>query len=308
MITRRHLCAATLGAFALELAARASLAQTAPQTGYIRVPITLSESRMPVVELKLNGKGPYRFILDTGATHTIIRASLARELGLVAGTQETVGYSIKGTERLIPYVVPEVIIGGALRLRNWGVYGSRGWDDSDFDGLLSADLLTRMPCQLDYHASEIRYYLSRPMSLEGFTAVDGYFRTNIQGGADQVHLRLKLSGRSLDCLLDTGAGLPLYIRGDFVKKHKLWDQYPVLEPIRMTGVNGKVLEGRMVEISDLHIGGVKVPKLEVALGDPKDTAGYIRGDDSPPGLVGAGFLSDFVLAFAADRSLHIRAA
>lgn len=300
MITRRNACLAGLSAALFTTHAAA-------QTGFIRVPMTLSDARMPVVEVRLNGKGPYRFILDTGATHTIIRQSLARELGLTSGTRQIVGYSLKGTEQLFPYQLSELLVGGTLRLRNWDIYGSKGWDGSDFDGLLSADFLTRMPCQLDYHAQEIRYYLSRPMSLEGFTPVDGYFRTHIQGGADQVHLRLKLAGQALECLLDTGASLPLYIRGDFVKKHKLWDKYKLLRPIRMSGVNGKVLEGRLVEIGDLHIGGLDVPKLEVGLGDPQDRHGYLKDDTSLPGLVGAGFLSDFVLAFAADRTLHVRA-
>ena len=38
----------------------------------------------PVVDLKINGKGPYRFVLDTGATATVIGEELSRELSLPA--------------------------------------------------------------------------------------------------------------------------------------------------------------------------------------------------------------------------------
>jgi len=43
----------------------------------------------PVVELKINGKGPYRFILDTGAVTTVLSDELSRELSLTppAGVQ-----------------------------------------------------------------------------------------------------------------------------------------------------------------------------------------------------------------------------
>ena len=36
----------------------------------------------PVVEIKINGKGPYRFILDTGAVTTVVSDELSRELAL----------------------------------------------------------------------------------------------------------------------------------------------------------------------------------------------------------------------------------
>jgi hypothetical protein len=56
--------------------------------GHIEVPgdgVTLPMQDMggrPVVELKINGKGPYRFILDTGAATTVISEELNRELSL----------------------------------------------------------------------------------------------------------------------------------------------------------------------------------------------------------------------------------
>jgi predicted aspartyl protease len=36
----------------------------------------------PVVEVKINGKGPFPFILDTGAMFTVIDSSLSDELSL----------------------------------------------------------------------------------------------------------------------------------------------------------------------------------------------------------------------------------
>jgi hypothetical protein len=42
----------------------------------------------PLVELRINGKGPYLFILDTGASHTVIAADVIEELGLKGGRIE----------------------------------------------------------------------------------------------------------------------------------------------------------------------------------------------------------------------------
>src|ERR1700739_3903465 len=51
-----------------------------PQDG-VTVPMQDMGGR-PVVEIKINGKGPYRFILDTGAVTTVVNDELSRELSL----------------------------------------------------------------------------------------------------------------------------------------------------------------------------------------------------------------------------------
>lgn len=47
----------------------------------LTVPIRMEKGR-PVVEVTINGKGPYSFVLDTGAGGTVLSAELVRELAL----------------------------------------------------------------------------------------------------------------------------------------------------------------------------------------------------------------------------------
>jgi predicted aspartyl protease len=47
----------------------------------VTVPM-LSSAGLPVVEARINGQGPYKFILDTGAMGSVVSESLARDLGL----------------------------------------------------------------------------------------------------------------------------------------------------------------------------------------------------------------------------------
>jgi hypothetical protein len=58
-----------------------------PRDG-VTVPMQDMEGR-PVIDVKINGKGPYRFVLDTGATTTVVSDELSRELSLTppAGVQ-----------------------------------------------------------------------------------------------------------------------------------------------------------------------------------------------------------------------------
>lgn len=77
------------------VAAQVHVGPQVPVPATIKIPgdsVTVPMQDMggrPVVELKINGKGPYRFILDTGAVTTVVSDELSRELSLTppAGVQ-----------------------------------------------------------------------------------------------------------------------------------------------------------------------------------------------------------------------------
>ncbi|MFT3995911.1 MAG: retropepsin-like aspartic protease [Asticcacaulis sp.] len=308
MFTRRMAC---VGAFSAALLPGLGQAQNGGQDGAqdraIRVPFTRSKSLMPVVEVTLNGKGPYRFVIDTGASATIIRKSLAKELGL-RRDGETRGSSLSGTEVLSRHTASDVVIGGKLRIGELTVYASEGFEKQGFDGLLTANILTRLPCQLDYRAGEVRYYLdtTQPMPLDGFGEIHASYITDRGVDADKVTVSIGFAGHSVDCLMDTGAGAALMLRGDYVRDHKLWDKYPLIRESQLRGVNGKALKTRIVEVKDIQVAGIWVPRMAVALGDPEDRDGYgVRA--AYQGILGAPFLSAFQLAFQPKSSVHIKA-
>ena len=79
----------------------------------VSVPLTFFGGR-PVVEVMINGKGPYRFIVDTGAAGTVISNELARELKLPALQHAQMGRPGSSTP-LDAYVtkIDSLEIGGA---------------------------------------------------------------------------------------------------------------------------------------------------------------------------------------------------
>jgi hypothetical protein len=82
-----------------------------PQDG-VTVPMQDMGGR-PVVELKINGKGPYRFILDTGAATTVVSDELSRELSLSAPAGMQVAAVGGGTPPAI-VVIHDARLGGAM--------------------------------------------------------------------------------------------------------------------------------------------------------------------------------------------------
>ena len=49
------------------------------------VPFELLKTKHITMDVKVNGKGPYRVIFDTGAPMTVLNSKLAKEAGLPAG-------------------------------------------------------------------------------------------------------------------------------------------------------------------------------------------------------------------------------
>ena len=51
----------------------------------------------PVVEVKINGKGPYRLIFDTGAPVILLTNKLAREAGVMPKSQKAPPFALFGS-------------------------------------------------------------------------------------------------------------------------------------------------------------------------------------------------------------------
>src|SRR5436309_7032903 len=56
-----------------------------PKVESASVPFDLLKTKHITLDIKVNGKGPYRVIFDTGAPMTVLNNKLAKEAGLPAG-------------------------------------------------------------------------------------------------------------------------------------------------------------------------------------------------------------------------------
>src|SRR5262245_34612178 len=72
----------------------------------------------PVVEARINGKGPYRFILDTGASITVVEEALRAELSLPTPAGVRAASPQGGPERTIVTIdeirIGEAVLGGVM--------------------------------------------------------------------------------------------------------------------------------------------------------------------------------------------------
>jgi hypothetical protein len=120
----------------------------------VRVPFELARSRpVPVVEASLNGRGPFRFFLDTGASGCVLDTRLMSELGLASQGKTQVGDPSRNEPLEADVLRIEELALGGMRARGLPAVA---FDRASLErgdgvrGVLGLSLFTRHLLTLDY--------------------------------------------------------------------------------------------------------------------------------------------------------------
>ena len=168
-----------------------------------RIAAELTRTALVVVAVHVNGRGPYRFVVDTGATTTTLDETLARELGIRAsGGMEIV--TSAGTDHAPVGTLDELII-GTTRVKSlpvlWTSLRELRHDDARVLGVVGQDILRRYTATIDYARREIEL-TTRPCSNRGSAVDVGWAGGRPTVGAAIFGDRVPRSGR---LVLDSGA-------------------------------------------------------------------------------------------------------
>ncbi len=186
----------------LLLAAPFARAQTSDPT---KVSFDLRTMR-PVVEVFVNNEGPFKFVLDTGASQTMISFDLAKRLQLPQeGSVMVTAPNSPGGIRSPQHRIKELRIAD---LKFFGVKATAIIDDNfqkllQADGVLSAQDFRGYLVTLDYRQRQLLISPGRLPEADGETVFDYVLKHNIPG------INLDVMGQSTFFHLDTGS--PFYI-------------------------------------------------------------------------------------------------
>jgi Aspartyl protease len=219
----------------------------------------------PVVEIKINGKGPYRFILDTGAVTTVVSDELSRELALTppAGVQVA---SVGGAPAPAIVVIHDLGIGDAtlegLIAAAMPLGGLLKGEDAP-SGILSAASFPGCLLTYDYPGKRI---LIKRGALE---AADS--RSIFQYSEDQVlpTVPVRIAGHDTQVHLDTGSPFGLVLPVKFLTELPLASKPREAGRVR-TG-------GGEFTVSTARVDGT------IELGKYKLDLGEVRFSDARPG-------------------------
>lgn len=241
------------------------------------------ETRLSV-EVRVNGRGPYQFVVDSGADTSVVGLRIAHDLQLPLGTPVTLNNM---TDR---NVVDRVRVGslslGPSIIRNLQLPALRETDLGGA-GMIGIDALARQRLMLDFEKKVIRVEdASRPFH---YLPGDIVVTARLQRG--QLILTEVKAGRvTLDAVVDTGSQISIgnsALRDKLVKSrlHKL-------ETVTAIGVTGTVVQLHIARIGELRLGSVTLTNVPIAFADvpPFEVFGLT---DRPALLLGTDLLGTF---------------
>jgi predicted aspartyl protease len=173
----------------------------------LRVPKTVVRMELfggrPVVSVRVNGKGPFQFALDTGVAGTVVSKELAHELGLpdmgqaLAGRPGAAAPARATVTRIDKLELGEAEISGLLAV---SLEMSTVWTGNQIpQGILNAASFPGLLVTLDYPKKRIELWRGELPAVDGRTV----FEWDAEGTLPSVPLTL--NGLKLEVALDLGS-------------------------------------------------------------------------------------------------------
>ncbi|HEV7608024.1 MAG TPA: aspartyl protease family protein [Steroidobacteraceae bacterium] len=156
-----------------------------------------------VALISINGQGPFRFIIDTGANRSVLSRALATRLGL-APSGEGLVHSIDGAEPAM-LVNVESLSFGSLRLSGGDTPVLDGPMLGGEHGLLGVDGMAGRMLHVDFtkHCVEI-YESAAQMPMKGWQSVPARMRFG-----SLLMVEGEIMGVHVNVLIDTGSDISL---------------------------------------------------------------------------------------------------
>jgi predicted aspartyl protease len=217
------------------------------------------------VDVRINGFGPYRFLVDTGADRSVVAAEVVAELGLTLGDAVT----LRGVVRSVPTktVLIRELSFGSIRCRNLltptlpaALLGAAGYLGLDaLDGHLVAFDFKRHTLEVTKPHSRFSALWVAPNEVRVHaTGTSGHLRT-VNCSVDDV---------AAAAFVDTGAEVSA--AGNTALQSALMNLDPRHEPlgrISLTDVTGGAISGSVTMIRAIQLGGVAFTNFPLVVAD-----------------------------------------
>lgn len=248
------------------------------------------------LDVKLDGKGPYRLLCDTGANN-IVTPELARKLGLEPqGALEGIGAGEKPEDFGLVKMTTIEAGGATLRDQVFSVFDLSGFSAVEgvpVDGVLGYELFKRFVVRVDYPRRTLTLTLPAAFSYHGGGVVVPFklndYTPEVAGELDGI-------AGAFD--IDTGSRNGLDVLGAFADSHGLRQRYaPRVEGVAGWGVGGPS-RAQIARAGSLRLGALTISRPPVQL--TLQSKGALA-DKYVAGNVGAALLRLFAVTFDYTR-------
>jgi len=209
--------------------------------------------------VQVNGTGPYRFIVDSGADTSVVGLRIARSLQLPLGSPATLNGMT--SRNIVDRVkVAELTLGPTV-VRDLQVPALRE-SDLGGEGMIGIDALHQQRLLMDFDRKVIKVEDARipAKRLPGEIVVVGRLQ---RGQLILTHVRA--AGFPLDAVIDTGSEITignLALRDKLIRGNR--EKFVTIE---VTGVTGATVNLQLAKIAELELGPIILRDVPMAFAD-----------------------------------------
>jgi predicted aspartyl protease len=214
------------------------------------------------VGVEIGGRGPFPFIVDTGAERTVISSELANSLSLRPGRSVMV-HSMSEVSEIATVVIPALRVGNrsteaihapALSRANLGA-----------SGILGVDTLQRQRVTFDFKHRQMTVTPSRGPE-ERWPDADTVVVTGRSLYGRLVLVDASVDGQRVWVIIDTGSEVSvgnMALRTALARRNRLRE----IAPIHMMSITGGVISANYGFARLIRVGGLDINNLPIAFAD-----------------------------------------
>ena len=215
--------------------------------------------RRMTVPIMVGGKGPFPFIVDTGANQSVISQELAATLGLTVGASEPLN-GVAGVQNVLT-TVTSLGVGG--RTESGVVLSILPAAAIGGTGMLGLDHLEGCELTLDFLGAVLRVDTAPVRRPRESGEIDVKARRR---AGQLIVVDADIAGIPLIAFLDSGAqstigNIALYEKAARRNVANRWVKTPIIS------VTGQTILAQMADLPNLRIGGLRLPDWPVAFAD-----------------------------------------
>lgn len=213
--------------------------------------------RRMTAPIMVDGQGPFKFIVDTGANQSVISAELAGRLGLATGPLEALN-GVAGVQ-MAPTTVATLDVG--KRQQGSVLLSVLPAASIGAEGMLGLDRLDGLQLTLDFRGRTLQIAPSGHWRREGDIAVKAHRRDGQLTLVDA-----DLAGIPLVAFLDSGAQSTI---GNVALGALALSRNPGSPwfETSISSATGQQIAARMADLPRLRVGGMGLPNWPVAFAD-----------------------------------------
>jgi len=211
----------------------------------------------------VNGRGPFAFVIDTGASRSAIAPHVAAELGLVPDPEHLLSVrGVTGTA-VVPSVAIDRLQAGEMVLKHQVLPIIEPSVFANADGILGVEGLKNACLQVNFIDESIAITRNGcPRSSKGWPRVSATLRFG-----RLVVVKGRFDRTKVQAIIDTGAARSL---GNQALLQALELERQAEQPLsarEVLGATEQRIAGSMIGAPPLYLGEVKVADIEVTYGD-----------------------------------------